>query len=333
MKQSHSGMLPQITVMNAFLCLFVVMIHLTFAPLSNLIPKSLPHIIIFIINKSLCFCVPAFIFLSGFKLYKSYTKRPLIIKSFFKRRLKKIVLPYFTAILVYVFYFGAKGWLSENLFQYLILGTISAHFYYIVVLVQLYLLFPLIFRLFTKHSRSITAFSALVTLLCVIFLQTGYWDRFFGTYIFYFVFGMFWAKYDLYNIFKKSLTKIYLAYFVFFIIHMVKLCLLEYDGVPYRTFHVINIIYVTLAIFAFYGLSEEFLSRFEHIISVSRIISDCSYSIYLYHLLVIFILQYDILPRYSLSVKWNFFLTTSVVYSVIAIYCMIIRRSKRRKIK
>ena len=323
--------LAQITVMNALLCIFVVMIHLTFAPLSMLIPKSAPHIFIFAVNKFFCFCVPAFIFLSGFKLFKSYEKRPLALKPFLKRRLKKIVFPYFASVLVYIFYFGVKGWLLESLFSYLILGTISAHFYYIVVLVQLYLLFPLVFRLFESHSHTAFLLSFFITLFCAIFLQNGYWDRFFGLYIFYFVFGMFWAKYGLYRNFKKNILKISLAYVTILIFHLCRLYLSEFTGKTYGAFPVFNMIYTILAIIALYTISEDFLKYSGKVMTASNLLGECSYSIYLYHPLIIYILKYDILPRYRLSVKWDFFWTTAVVYGLIAVYCIIIYLSKKEK--
>ncbi|MCR4719319.1 MAG: acyltransferase [Firmicutes bacterium] len=323
--------LPQITVMNAALCLFVVFIHITFAPLSELIPKSVPHILIFAVNKSLGFCVPAFIFLSGFKLFKSYEERPLDIKRFFDRRFKKIVIPYFFAVLIYIFYFGTKGWLEGGFFKMLILGTVSAHFYYIVVLVQLYLLFPLVFRLFEKHSRTTFAVSLLLTLFCVIFLQTGYWDRFFGTYIFYFVLGMYWAKCDLYARLKEKLPKICIVYVLILIYHIFRLYLSECAGRIYEMFPVINMIYIVFAIIVFYAASEEVLRYSPRIMYLSRLIGKCSYSIYLYHLLVIFVLKYDILPHFGLSVKREFFVTTATVYALIAVYCLTVHFAGRKK--
>ena len=331
MKKSGAKKLGQITVMNALLCIFVVMIHLTFEPLLELTPKSTPHILIFTVNKFLGFCVPTFIFLSGFKLFKSYEKRPLAVKTFLKRRLKKIVFPYFAAVLVYIFYFGVKGWLSESIFSYLILGTISAHFYYIVVLIQLYLLFPLIFRLFKSHSHTVLLVSFFITLFCAAFLQNGYWDRFCGLYIFYFVFGMFWAKYGLYRKFRKNIFKISIAYAAVLIIHLCRLYLSEFAGWTYRTFPVFNIIYTILAIIVLYALSEDFLKYSRRVMTASNLLGECSYSIYLYHLLVIDILKYDILSRYSLSVKWEFFWVTVMVYSVIVAHCAVIHISKKEK--
>lgn len=331
MANDNKKALPQITVMNAVLCLFVVMIHLTFTPLTEFTAKSFPHIAIFAVNKFLGFCVPSFIFLSGFKLFESYKKRPLSAVPFYKRRFRKIVIPYIIAVLIYTIYFGSKGWLEDGLIKTLVLGTVSAHFYYIVVLVQLYLLFPLIFGLFSKNSRLVLIFSAIITIFCVIFLNFGFWDRFFGTYIFYFVFGMFWAKYDLYERLRKNLRKISVIYIILFLIHISKLYMAEFGGWGYRVFPVMNMLYMIFAIILLYAISAEYLCKNRFIIASSSLIGRYSYSIYLYHCLGIYILKYDILPKYSLSVNGNFLITTAVIYSLIAILCTYSYLSKRRK--
>ena len=319
--------------MNALLCLFVVMIHLTFAPLSELIQKSFPHIAIFVLNKTLGFCVPTFIFLSGFKLFKSYEKRPLNTKSFLKRRFNKIAVPYFIAVLIYMIYFGSKGWLEDGIFKSVFLGTVSAHFYYIVILLQLYLLFPILFRLFKRHSRTTFLCSAIITLFCVIFLQSGYWDRFFGTYIFYFVFGMFWAKYDLYEKIRGYMRIIAIAYAVLLIFHLTFLYLSNHSGIAYSAYPVINMLYVIFAMIMLYAVSYDFLQKISVVMALSGILGKYTYTIYLYHCLVIFILKYDILSRYNLSVKGNFFITTILVYLIIATLCAVSHFSKRSKEK
>jgi len=81
--------LKEISLMNVILCFSVVMIHLTSSPLAVLRKDSIWYLIIFMINKGLCFCVPAFIFLSGFKLYGKYKDEKIDIKRFFLRKIKK----------------------------------------------------------------------------------------------------------------------------------------------------------------------------------------------------------------------------------------------------
>lgn len=194
----------EITIMNAFLCFSVIMIHLTSSPVTNLTYGSLWHIIIFIINKSLCFCVPSFIFLSGFKLYHKYQNEKLNIKRFYISRIKKIVIPYVFCVAVYFLYFYIKKWVSvKDLPQYLFLGTLAAHFYYIVIAVQAYFVFPLLKYIFDRFPKTVMVLALICSICCLQFFRFNYTDRFLGTYIFYFVFGMFFANMK----FTKNLSR------------------------------------------------------------------------------------------------------------------------------
>ena len=137
---SHSKKeLQEIKLMNVVLCLNVVMIHLTASPLGTLRKDSIWFFVIFLINKGLCFCVPAFLFLSGFKLYQKYQGEKINLKTFWYGRIKKIVVPYIIAFLVYFLYYFLKSWINlKELPQYFFLGTLVAHFYYIVIAIQAY---------------------------------------------------------------------------------------------------------------------------------------------------------------------------------------------------
>lgn len=323
MASDNAKNLPQITVINALLCLFVVMIHLTYTPLLELEKGESMHITLFAINKALTFCVPTFIFLSGFKLYLSYRDRPLKLKPYFKRRFDKIVIPYIISALLYLHYFDLKGWVDDTLFNCLFLGTISAHFYYIIVSVQLYLLFPLIFKLFVKHSHTTTYLCAIITFFCTIFLQTGYWDRFFGMYLFYFVFGMFWAKYDLYDKIKKAVPVIFLICLPLAAYHIYRLYMFDYFEKTYRLYPFFNMIYVFFAIILIYCASQKFLIKSRAVVGASKVISKSSYFIYLYHCILIYALTYDVLPEYELLPEEAFYVTAEVTYLIIIVYCIL----------
>ena len=95
----------EVIPMNSFLCLCVVMIHLTSAPLGALEVGSFLHMLIFAVNKLLCFSVPAFIFLSGLKLYASYHDKQIDLKRFYIGRVKKIIVPYIISVIIYFLYF------------------------------------------------------------------------------------------------------------------------------------------------------------------------------------------------------------------------------------
>ena len=317
MKQGNTRFLPQVTVMNALLCFFVVMIHLTFEPIDKLTVGAWQHIAVFSLNKLLSFCVPAFLFLSGFKLYK-HSK--VDIMAFYKRRLYKIVLPYIFSALIYILYFYNKGWLDGNFFEYLFFGTISAHFYYVIVTVQIYLLFPFILKLFNRHSAVVTAVSAIMTVICSLYLYSGLWDRFFGQYIFYFVFGMLWKKNNLSGKIKKNMPLIFWTYVAVAVFHIRMMYLSAFSGAEYAHSQIINIVYVLLATVVLYMFSKKVLVKSKIITTASAAVSTVSYSIYLYHCLLIYILQFDVFTNFELTYFKRFMISSIVVYAAIACY-------------
>ena len=141
----------EITLASALLCLAVIMIHITASPVGALEWGSLPHILVFAVNRGLSFAVPGFIFLSGFKLYAKYGQKKMSLGEFTRSRFLKIVVPYLVSIVVYFVCMYTVGWASfEKFHEYVFLGTLEAHFYYIIIAVQLYILFPILKYIFDK---------------------------------------------------------------------------------------------------------------------------------------------------------------------------------------
>lgn len=75
----------EVNLMNVLLCFGVVMVHLTASPVTSLQKDSIWYLLLYILNKSLCFVVPAFLFLSGFKLYNKYKDEKIDVKKFYMR--------------------------------------------------------------------------------------------------------------------------------------------------------------------------------------------------------------------------------------------------------
>ena len=161
-----------ITLMNALLCLCVITIHLTSNPVVELLPFSVPHILIFAVNKILVFAVPGFLFLSGLKLYSQYGSRDFDVKQFYLRRFQKIAIPYGISMVAYFIYYYGKNWVSLHLFPvYLLLGTMVSHFYYIIIALQLYLLFPLLKKAVNRCPLATVSLSLVSTIIFYSFIH------------------------------------------------------------------------------------------------------------------------------------------------------------------
>ena len=176
-----------VSLMNMLLCISVLVIHMSATPATTLIYGSIWHMLVYSANRALSFAVPGFIFLCGFKLFYGYAEKEIDLLRFFLGRAKKVVLPYIIAVLVFFAYYRFMGWASiSGLPEYIFLGTLAAHFYYIIIAVQFYLLFPILKKLFLRAPIVFSIVSLVVSLFYRHIINFKYSDRFILTYIFYF---------------------------------------------------------------------------------------------------------------------------------------------------
>ncbi len=108
--------IKSVSLMNIFMCFCVVLIHLTSYPVLNLDKNGIWFKIFFLANTFVRFCVPCFVFLSGYKLYNKYKDSKIELKKFYLSRLKKIVIPYVLCYVIYFLYFYSKSWVSKDTF-------------------------------------------------------------------------------------------------------------------------------------------------------------------------------------------------------------------------
>ncbi len=193
----HSGL----DLVRACSMLAVVMIHAssTFAlqrsqfALRGLTPSLF-------CNQATRFAVPLFFLLSGLSL--GLGRREPKLPGFWLGRLRRVGLPYLFWTLFYLFrYHGLSlsAYAPAALGKALLWGSADSHLWFVAVLLQLYLLYPLL-RLSMKHFEGLTlAFSLLLSLFCTLVIcvplpLTGWWRgqlwRLFPTWLFYFVLGM-----------------------------------------------------------------------------------------------------------------------------------------------
>ncbi|MCD8065767.1 MAG: acyltransferase [Oscillospiraceae bacterium] len=151
----------------------------------------------FLLNQVCRFAVPGFLLLSGTGL--SLSRREESYGAFVKRRMAKTLPAYLVWCAVY---FLEKGdYSAGTLLVGLVTGNLAAHLYFIIILLQLYLLFPLLHRLAERRGAALTAVSLAVSLAlqsalyCLttfgepLTLPTGTKNCFLF-WIFYFVAGM-----------------------------------------------------------------------------------------------------------------------------------------------
>lgn len=314
--------------MNVLLCFSVVAIHLTSHPIMNLRHDSIWYFLFFIFNKLLTFAVPAFIFLSGFKLFNKYKDTHIDLRKFYCGRFKKIVIPYLIAYLVYfVFYIigGLTQW--NDFFQGLVLGTLVAHFYYIILAIQYYLVFPILNYFFKKWDKLFLLLSFASTIIFYQFVVFEYSDRIFVKYLFYFILGMFVAKHYT----EKKIRPSWLYWAAFLPISIVHIYLsykMSLGGFWYKYCEIGQALYVALATILIYNLCIKIDNK--EINKIVKFVEPHTFYIFLYHILIMNIMQFVIYPHFNLSVKYQFCISSIVVFGTIFIYCWLKNLLKKK---
>lgn len=173
--------------------------------------------------------------------------------------------------------------------------------------------------------------TALICMICSReLLHFNYTDRFIGTYIFYFILGMFFAK-NRDNVLKKSYCAINIAGFIITsVIYLIYLYKASVGEVSYRFENILNIIYVSFSIMALYTVYSSLSEKCSILYNISKYLSAVSYNIYLYHIFVMSILKYDIMTRFNLSARVEFLVTFIVLYFIIFIYLAVDSRIRNR---
>lgn len=163
------------------------------------------------LDQLLRFSVPLFIGLSGYALAKRYGAE-LAVGEFYKRRLLRIVPLYLLWSLgLWLLFTLVPVWNTAEettpFWKILFLGRADYHLYFLPLIFQLYLLFPLILKIIKMFPR-VTLFTALTiqSLSFIFFNYVGALETesffnsdqeqysLFSSWIFYFVLGMFIAK-------------------------------------------------------------------------------------------------------------------------------------------
>lgn len=321
----------EISVLNVLFCFMVIFIHITSYPLTNLEPTSLSVKVLHVFWR-LCSCaVYGFIFLSGEKLFLK-DKKSFSLKKFYVSRLKKIFIPYIIAVCFYYFYEIHRGYYSFSSFELLkffLNGKIECHLYFVVIIMQFYLLMPIWQRLANFEHKCFWLFLFFVINIAfvygvpMIFSSFEYNDRIFSSYIFFWVLGCFCGKnYESFlKIIKKHRAVIYLFFAVFscFDVWFSYLCKF---GRFYRLTETVHLLYCFSAILFFYALSICIRDKKFEKTKFFKNINGASYEIYLLHIFVLYKAN-DLIARYRIGGELKAWVFRGIfVYAVTIFVCV-----------
>lgn len=160
--------LKQITYLRAFAALSIVMIHVTSGYVSSG-PVGAA------LNQFPRFGSPVFVMMSGFILSHIELIRPSrSYFDFFKHRFLKVTIPYVIWTVFYSTYamFSRPGpdtydalTVLKTLLSNIITGTGYVHLYFILIMVQLYALFPLLKKAMERYTYTSLTTAALISLV------------------------------------------------------------------------------------------------------------------------------------------------------------------------
>lgn len=297
---SKKPKLDELVLMRAIACLSVLMVHISAIPFDDMGGSTLSLSFFALLNRAFKFTTPAFVFLSGMMQFYNYSGKAFDYGSFMKKRFGPIFWPYLAAVLVYEAVLGYLGvypmGVKETAMRF-ILGSSNYHLYFVVIIMQLYLLMPLILKAFEWFSDKWVLTAALaLTLVSREFLVVPYSDRLFLNYLFFFILGCFFAG-RLESV-KEKLVKLFpytaLAYGLMGAYYGWQFIMYTLWGYQFNH-HLTSLtwfFFCLSAIVMLYGLSAKGvnLKAYEKRIAPwARPVNAASYWIYLIHPMVLYV--------------------------------------------
>lgn len=282
----------ELSFANVLCCLLVIFIHVNSEAISTLDKTSIWYAISFCLWQASSFAVYAFIFLSGIK---QFLKTDIKISDFYKKRLLKIVLPYIIWVIIYYsydIYMGIERFNIKNLLYYIYSGDYIGHFYFVIIIVQYYILMPLWVKLYKMANPKVMILvsfiiSALSWKILPSYIDFRFFDRLFTSYIFFWTLGAYIGiNYEkTKEIFIKYKNVIYVIFTLTLACSIGFLYVTGVNNIYYSFNEYIMMTYRIVAVIFLFTLS---LSRVNKICEKRfvKLLDMSSYNIYLSHLLV-----------------------------------------------
>ncbi len=211
MQKVSSERIAELDILRALAIFAVILIHSVSGALYKANWTSLDFKFYVILDQLCRFSVPLFVGLSGYTLTLRYKERPVNFGEFFRRRVLKLVPWYlfWSAVVLLYIRFSAFGFDAPRfpIWKVIFLGKADYHLYFVPMIFSLYVLFPFLVILLKKWGMwLLVLFLLLETLFYFVlsdfavgritllfFLNDQQQYLFFGTWIFYFILGIYLA--------------------------------------------------------------------------------------------------------------------------------------------
>lgn len=280
---------------------------------------------------------PIFAVISAFLLTSSTLKREFDLSYFAKSRFTKILIPYILWTTLYIIlrslfsntYYPA----GTPIIKYYLLGTAEIHLYFILVVIQFYVLFPFVHKL-KKGAPLIIAY-IIGTVINAVWLQYGKdtltfhnetlnalvnSKAFILNWLSFFFLGIGYAKY------YKEINEFVLKHKIYFklmgIILFIDLIIKIDITHLYGSTNIANIIYIPCFL-ALLIIFYNHIKNYTFLTQVLTVIGNYSMGIYLIHVLLIMV--YRQIPYVDIVNNPSTFVVSYIVIlglSVMSIYCI-----------
>ena len=339
----------EISILNVLFCMLVIFIHCTGGGVSLLPYNNLMRAVLFILWKLSSFVVQGFIFLSAMKHFmKENTKS---YGAFVLDKIKRIFLPYvFWCVVYYFSYIAIKVIPEYNTSRFIngiFIGDICGHFYYIIAIMQFYLLFPLWKKIIRKDNMILVLpLSIFISAVCTMGLPSIvktffpncdiiYNDRIFTTYFVYWVMGCYAGMY--YEEFKKlllnnkpviTITWVIVAFLASYLPYAADLY-----GYSFSFLTVLHMMYSIVAILFTYMLALFIKDTKFANSAVLRSVDRSSYGIYLCHCLILslvdvyIVLENNMMPLDATGIRYLIVYPSAILLCCIYTYiCGLVKK-------
>lgn len=316
--------LYELDYMRFIACFAVMIVHITATGVEEYIHGSFPHVLMLIINRSLKFTTPVFIFLSGVTSFYSYSYKnnKFNYLSFLKKRLPKVLIAYFVWCVIYYAVYIRMGYYTLNIgffMKSVLQGTMSYHLYFVIIIVQMYIAGPIFFLILKNNEKKIPIliFAGIITYLSAEFIRFNLSDRLFLKYMVFYMLGIYVTmEYNKYlKWIKKNIIFIISGYILMSIIYTVA----TFSNSVFNTF--VWFIFSSISILLVYSIGLLMKDKLKGIYSFIKVFGQSSYYIYLMHPLVLTIMIIYAQNNF-LSVTNKILLYTFTVIPITVISCL-----------
>ena len=328
--------IEEINFLRGFGVLAVIAIHTTgyFTEIKNYNTLVLLNLWTDVFSQ---FAVPLFILISGFVLARNY-RLNFSLTKFYKKRIRSIIPQYLIFSVLYTVFNTWEVMQSNSLRSNLSLlfnniwqAKASYHLWFFLIIIQLYILYPIIIKIYDfckriDRAEVLIAFLLVIQTLWMVGLHTPFFPFIklnFMSFLFYFGLGIYMCDhFDQLKKGSKSLTPVYLITSLaltvgasFFIVIGLTTGY-SYNSIPAYFFMGAELVYPVLRILTFlllFNLAVSFVGKKNILAKIIYRIGDYSFGIYLIH---IFFNQYTIRILKNNAIDYNNWVFYPGVYVV-----------------